>query len=139
MTTDTSWITEGARIAVHSRGHFQRRVRFATIARLTKTQIVLDDGERFNRETLRPVGDKSITWRTETTELLPLDDPQVRDTRALNQLASLRSKVDARCKDFRGDADEVLAALTEIEALVRSARERIAGAAGVAEGNPTDA
>lgn len=49
------WIQVGARVAEYTPGG-TAYVRFAVISRLTPTQIVLADGSRYSRRTLRRVG-----------------------------------------------------------------------------------
>jgi hypothetical protein len=48
-TTDPTWITEGAEVAIDGGGMFTN-ITFARIERMTATQIVLDNGRKFRRE-----------------------------------------------------------------------------------------
>jgi hypothetical protein len=122
--TDTDWIIEGAQVAVYSTGHRGTRVRFCKVERLTKTQIVMADGIRYRRDTLRPVGDSASEWRTETTELLPVTDPRVIDARAAARMRNLAATIQPKLGQVT-TLDQALEALTQIEIAVADTRRRV--------------
>lgn len=118
--TDTSWIVEGATVAEYDLRYRENRASFTTIERLTATQIVCANGNRYRRDTLTQVGGGR-------GELRRTDDPGVRNSVAGKTLSHLRFEVDNLCKDHRGGADAVLATLEQIEKAVREARDAITG------------
>ena len=64
-TDDRDWIREGAKVALYNPGIGGSTVRFTTIARLTKTQIVLDGDIRYRRDDLSRVGGNyKWQWRS---------------------------------------------------------------------------
>lgn len=113
---DTDWITEGARVAEYSSSGW---IGLTTVERLTATQVVCANGHRFRRDTGHLVGDH---YRS---ELLPLNDPRVRDAAAADVLNALGYTVDKMCRDHRSGAAGVLTTLTEIERVVADARAAI--------------
>lgn len=129
--TDTDWIVEGAEVAEYnSRGYSGGTVRLTTIARLTATQIVLANGNRYNRERRRPVGDSSYG-----KELLPAGDERVLETLSRDQFTEMSRTVEDILRAVRNGKKARLDALNEIETAVAEARAVIeANAARVAEG-----
>ena len=127
--TDTDWIAEGVPVAEYDGQYMDDHVTFTSVARLTATQIVCDNGNRYRRDNLRQVSGRM--------ELRHPADPRVRNCVARRTLSSLRYNIDRMCKDHDGRLAEVLATLDEIEEAVRTARvsiEDAAGTARVAEG-----
>ncbi len=99
------WIHEGAQVVLY-RHHFSGgSVRFTTVERLTATQIVLADGSRYRRDTLREVG-----RHYEGPQLLAADDPKVVETIAANQLRDALHAVKAAAEKVRTDHDAETAA-----------------------------
>lgn len=85
-TTDTSWIVEGAKVAlvtyaVATPANRPTSVKVVTVERFTTTQVVLDDGTKLRRDDLNVAGD-SRTWRTNWTHAMHPGDPRVADARA---------------------------------------------------------
>jgi hypothetical protein len=119
---DTDWITEGTKVAVYSTGNFGESVRFDTVARLTKTQIVLTavTSTRFRRDDLTAVGDFG-GYQTEFTVLLRPDDERVLALRARAVLRKLVAKVDELARAEKGGPVEVLDTLDLIKQAVSEA------------------
>ncbi len=141
--TDMDWIREGARVAI-ARYSYSGDISYTTaaIAKLTKTQIVLDNQQRFNRQHLTLIGGSRYTAPT----LKPLTDPAIVAANTTRQFSEVTRKVDDLAREHRngrrkGEA-EILAMLDEIEQAVRAARKAITGKeAQPLAGNPavTDA
>lgn len=125
----SEWVTVGAKVAVYKNSAARgSKVDFRTVARITPTQIVLDDGSRFNRRTLRLMGSVGGTRQslgTGRSELRPLDDPQVRNERARGAIATLHQRVNLLCRDFDGDADEAKALIAEIRNMIERAENSV--------------
>lgn len=119
MSAQQDWAVPGARVAVRESIGYGSRVRFGAVLKVTTAQVVLDDGTRADRETLRLRGKRG--------ELLPLDDPQVTAAHADRVVSSLRSQVDRLLRDFDGSADEALALVAEMERLCAAGRAAIGG------------
>jgi hypothetical protein len=119
--TDTGWIHEGAQVAEYSSHIMRANARITTIERLTKTQIVLANGVRYNRTTMRPVGDTSYR-----SELIPADDPRVTAVQVSDLFSEMAAKLEGVLKDVRNRRSSIPDALNEIEQAVRAARRAIA-------------
>jgi hypothetical protein len=124
--TDTSWIVEGAKVAVYTSGHLGDRVRFTTVERLTDTQVVLaGTTTRFRRDDLTEVRRRG-GYDTERTELVRPDDHRVTDLRARAALRKLTARIGELAKvDKDAGSAEVLAALEQIEHAVVTTRKAI--------------
>ncbi|MFI7073529.1 hypothetical protein [Micromonospora sediminicola] len=61
--TAASWVQVGAAVTEHTYSASGGTFTPATISRLTATLIVLDNGNRYRRDTLRPPGDSSYNRR----------------------------------------------------------------------------
>jgi hypothetical protein len=121
LMTDTDWIHEGANVAEYNSRGYNITFALATIERLTTTQIVLDNGNRYRRDTLTVVGDRY------SNVLLPVNDQRVIDARARAELSEVETVVHRMTRGFTGGAEAVLAALDEIERAVAAARNTING------------
>lgn len=115
------WIQVGARVAEYTYGGANAHVRFATIGRLTATQVVLDNGERYNRTTLHRVGGDRSGWGSRTV----LEDPaadRVKTAYAAKVVSDTLYRISVITRrDVRG-----VAVLDEIDRLVARARSLIA-------------
>jgi hypothetical protein len=121
--TDTSWIAEGARVAEYTQYAIDAHVTLTTIERLTATQIVLANGNRYNREKLRPVGGSG------RTELLPATDSQVLGVLARRQIKLVGHVVHELTRNGAGRrVEEALSILDQIQVAVDEARRAIAAA-----------
>jgi hypothetical protein len=59
------WLTVGARVAILGGGPFEKNVEVAKVERIMKRDIVLDNGDRYSRDSLRRRGEGSYgPWRT---------------------------------------------------------------------------
>lgn len=141
--TDTNWITEGATVCEYRpRFHDTDWIKKATIAKLTKTQIVLDNGERFNRQTLMRLGEEGGGWHAGRTELKAVDDPAVvavRAARVWSNLVHNITETERKRDSKRLSHGRVLELLDELEQSVAAARASVEAlgvpdAARVAEG-----
>lgn len=121
---NTDWIVEGAKVAEFSWHGSRSRVALTTIERLTKTQIVLANGNRYNRDRLRMVGDN--VYRK---ELMPADDQRVRDVIAAEAVGRFAFAVhDLLRRSPAGDVSSALRRFDEIAKLLAAARARVEGA-----------
>ncbi len=125
--TDADWIREG-QPAVEYRTNYNGPdgTTPATIAKLTKTQIVLSNGERYRRSDLHKVGEgHSYSGHT---KLVPPTDPRIRDVKARRTLRKLTTALETIAGSglTAGEAD-VLAAIDRMERTVRAARQAITG------------
>lgn len=123
--TDTDWIREGAPVAIYRDSyHGAGSYLTATITKLTKTQIVCDNNQRFNRERLTMLGNSGWT----APVLKPLDAPEIVRVRNVERFREVTRLADELARDHRnGRRRDVLAMLDEIEQAVRAAREAITG------------
>jgi hypothetical protein len=118
---DPPWLTEGGTVAVDD----SHTVTFGTVARITKRDVVLDDGQRFSRARLSHSADGS--WGR--TKLLrnPSDQVVVRrvetQRRDAVRLRTARKVEDLMVK-WRRDGDDNL--LAEATAALETARARLA-------------
>lgn len=140
--SDTDWITEGATVYEYRAQNYDAaRLADATIAKVTKTQIVLTNGHRFNRETLRLVGERRGDWTAPTVLKAP-DDPAVLDAQAAERWDGVARQI-AELDRLKGSGARLNAAavaglLDKASALIAEARSAV-DAARVAEGNQRDA
>lgn len=126
MTTDTDWIREGAQVAVYRESfHGEGSYTTDTITKITKTQIVLTNNQRFRRDHLTLVGSSRYT----APILKPLNDPAIVQADAANQFRNVTRLADDLAREHRNGrrkgVTEVLAMLDEIEQAVREARTAI--------------
>jgi len=84
----------GDRVAVLSDAPYGgRRVDVTTVERVTATQVVLEGGHRFRRDTGREVGSARQGGYRLVAELRNLDDPQVRQLRAEQAVNALVRRI----------------------------------------------
>lgn len=88
MIAEHSWIIEGGRVAEFTGEIGYADVTFTTIERFTPLWIVLANGERYYRTTLRAFGTAA-----QDKELMSADDDRVRDVHAHMVLVHVSSKV----------------------------------------------
>ncbi|MFD6636729.1 hypothetical protein ACFWDN_13000 [Micromonospora chalcea] len=119
---DRSWVVEGAQVAELSWSAYGDYARLTQIQRLTKTQIVLAGGRRYNRERLRPVGEGYYR-----SQLVPANYPRVQNALAREVLRNLVREVEALGKNFKGGRDEVLAQIDRVAELAAIARRQVVG------------
>lgn len=130
------WIAEGARVVEFVGDPLLSDVTFTTISELSPLWIVLENGNRYYRTTLRPYGDDD-----DGPELLAADDQRVRDALAVKILAQVMTGLHSVEHAVTAlTADNVVAVLTHIERVVGEAKaaitaDDIADTARVAEGN----
>ena len=111
----------------------QRFARAATVERLTKTLIVLDNGQRFSRRDVDR--DKTSLTRheyrgkfhSERTMLLPPDDPKVAALRRSIQRENVRTRARNALRDAASRRDAPLEVLIEardaLDALITQTQE----------------
>jgi hypothetical protein len=96
----SEWLTEGAEVAV-LQGGWNESATSRKVERLTKTQAVLDNGRRYNRQTLCECGDP---YRS---RIAAIDDPKavsIRDRQErLGQVSAARRELDAADRALRSD------------------------------------
>lgn len=140
QTTDTDWITEGAKVAEHHAGRAggNGAVYIDTIAGFARGYIVLANGRRYDRKTLLP-HKANQGMSCSYFVLRPLTDPAVRLDLAAAEFKAVAEL--PRRLGFHGfdSVESVMLALDEIERAVRAARSAIVGASRAAEGNQHDA
>ena len=119
------WIAEGAQVAEYDTGGFDRgSVTFATVAKLTATQVVLDNGNRYRRRDLRSV--KQRTSWSGYVELRAVDDQPVRDAVARRAIAGLSHRLE-KCRKESITTSRALEILNDIEARIRKIRSALEG------------
>lgn len=126
---DLPWLVEGGEVAVYITDTVAPpAVKRRTIARLTATQIVLDDDTRWRRKDRGPVGRQGGVWATRSEELLAFDDPKVVNARAGIVLRNLGRAVVPWLSGPRTvtDVAGALHLLTLVERAVADARKHIA-------------
>jgi hypothetical protein len=80
----------GERVALYSHGMFRRDVRYAVVERMTATQIVLDNGDRYRIKDLRKVGEDY--YRSPT--MLPANHPDVLGVEARMLVEKVRREME---------------------------------------------
>lgn len=126
--TDQDWIAEGVKVVQLTTNVGNETVVVSTIERLTPTQVVCANGERFNRRRLT----KSTSTYGPHTDLIAYDSPEgqraVARMRRRNAIAKVR-KAAAELAEIRRDGSEddaLLAALNALEEAPAAARDVIA-------------
>jgi hypothetical protein len=115
------WIQVGARVAEYTDGRVDGTVTLATIDRLTATQVVLSNGNKYNRATLRQVGANRSGWRTPTLE--DVASERVRAVRTATVVRNVLYDISIITRDGKTRG---VAVLDEIDRLVAAARDKIA-------------
>ncbi|WP_433460662.1 hypothetical protein [Micromonospora sp. CA-248212] len=125
--TEQDWIREGATVVEYSHQfNAPDGITRAKVAKLTKTQIVLDNERRYRRNDLRLVG--QVHNYSGYNELVPPNDPRIRDVIAERKLRALVHRIEQIPRTAYGKgADGVLAALDEMEKGIRATRAAITG------------
>ena len=120
------WVSVGAKVAEVTGHGFTRNVITLTVERLTDTQVVCggypygrNPVRRFRRSTLRLVGESY------GPELMPLDAPEVRSTRARRAVEEVAREAGRLVRDCGTDEENYRAALDQIEQLARDVRTRL--------------
>lgn len=112
------------KVAVYTHEYAGRddRVRLGTVERVTPTQVVLDNGDRFRRHDGHQVAARSGygPWR----ELRSLDDPEVRKVRARQAVHRLVRSITNAQRDSR-DPLTLLAYIEKETARVRAVVEKL--------------
>lgn len=109
------WITIGATVAVNSSGMGRMTYTLHTVERLTKTRIVLANGQWFHRDTLK--GPQGSGWSV-TDRLADPSDPQVALSLLRQQCSTLHGRLD---KAFQKMPDEVRRGAEHYEQIARLA------------------
>jgi hypothetical protein len=119
---DTDWPEVGMLVAEYRTGSGSDWVGFSVIDRLTATQIVLSNGERYNRTTLRKVGgaDKG-SWHYDTLERG--DSPRVMRTVTAQIVSDTLYRISAITRNHTLQGTAIL---DEAERLIQKARTKIA-------------
>ena len=119
--TEHQWLTEGAEVAVIRSG-WHTQMTMKQVARVTKRDVVLNDGTRYNRQTLHRSGDHYHS------HIRSADDPEVlaliaeRDRR--NKIGLLRKRVEDAAQAVRDERWDDAAVLTaEASALIDTFRQ----------------
>lgn len=131
--TEETWIAEGAEVAVVRRD-MDRSIDFARIARLTPTQIVLDNGNRYRRggnHTQLSVGRNSLS-----TRLVDPNTPAIVNTTARKLLAGFVSAAQqythgSTATIYQLDAAGVRAVFNELADKLNAARKELDRRAGL--------
>lgn len=123
-TDDRDWIAEGAKVALYRfRAWGPADVRYTTVAKLTRTQIVLDNGDRYRRDNLHAVGGSYSS-----PSLLPADDPKVTEALREQRFRDVLSAVKREAEKVRTDHEprEALVVLDELARVVADAQALLA-------------
>lgn len=118
---DRSWVEPGAKAAIvrDSRGMRHASVRFVTIDRVLKRDVVVTDDKhyesRFRLHDLTEYGQRDA-WSS-PARLVPADAPEVKDIIADRRMQSLKYKVEKHVQNWirKGDDEEARAALSLLE------------------------
>lgn len=130
MAERPAWLVPGTNVAVVTQGGALSgtTVRFSTIDRVLKRDVVLANGDRFNADTLLRTGER-VPWGPLVRLMLP-DAPEV--ARALQaqegrrRVSELRSVLDATTSRLR-NAGEAGEKFPEILAGLRADLDRLEG------------
>jgi hypothetical protein len=123
MTDTPDWVAVGAKVAEYYTGRYNRSsVKFSSVAKLTATQIVLENGNRYRRSNLTQLGEDRDSW-SGSTELRRADDGRVRAAIADAAMRNLIRKIELM--GGRMDVAKALETLDRIDELVSTARARI--------------
>jgi hypothetical protein len=131
MTTDTSWVVEGATVALVSyvitSGGSGRRptgVKTATVAKVTDKRITLDDGTKLDPHDLSVIGDGGGSWRTQWTEAKHPTNPAVVDARASIRARNVGKNLPDVFAEVH-DLDDARRALAAAEAMLDDLRGQL--------------
>lgn len=91
-----AWVQPGETVALINSGRDGSTIRKATVARLTKTLIILETGERvkartFEGDTLG--GSEGSTWDRRSVWVAPLDHPKAQEIKHEQNVRTLASRV----------------------------------------------
>lgn len=101
-TTIPDWLHVGARVACHTIGLLRaQRVTFATVTKIGKRDVVLDNGSRFNVNHLS----RSTGAYSPTTYLKPTDDPAVLRDLRVDRRERTAYAVERAMRDWRESGD----------------------------------
>ncbi len=95
-------IHEGAKVAVYDTSPHNERVAYATVQRVTATQIICDDGHRYRVRDLTRLNENRSAF-SGRTELRAPDDPRVAEAEARNQWREAIGRVKAAAERVRYD------------------------------------
>jgi hypothetical protein len=109
MSSEREWLKVGAEVVTlrsdwRTNGHAPKS---ATVEKIGKRDVVLDNGERFNVNRLSRQQGGTWGW---TVGLLPADSPVVAEARAAAIHREKLWRAKAACEDFRYDKGETTAA-----------------------------
>lgn len=122
MSTDNGlpdWVKVGGKVGEEETRGWSHSLGVTTVERLTDTQVVCANGNRYRRSDLHRVGTYG--------KLLPVTDRRIVESLAAKRVYSTRRAVDrvlGKCGD-RSDVSEMLAALAESARLIAETRARI--------------
>lgn len=114
MSETKDWLAVGAKVAAVSNDRRNRSVRFATVERIGKRDVVLNDGQRFSAKYLTRQEGGTYGW---SVVLLPADDPAVAKLRQEIYRSNLETLARSKCREFalgRGNAFDVILALAPL-------------------------
>lgn len=117
------WIVEGAAVVELTRRYSQVSAHRATVARLTATQVVLDNGNRYRRKNLRRVEGEDGSWTHH--EIVRPNDKSALDAMATDLVRRLNLRLDRLTRNRIGMAG-VSECLDAIEAACANVRAQIA-------------
>lgn len=125
MRTDTSYATPGATVAVYDRRTIDGPwATVHTVARVTTTQIVLDNGTRWRRTDGKPVGYQDASGFHGPPTLQPVNEPKVIGALARGAVLTAVERI----KGVYGGGDRIqglntaASALADIEAATEKLR-----------------
>lgn len=98
--TDPEWLTVGAKVAVIDGRGLQNSATLRTVAKLTRRDVVLDNGVRFNRSSLRESGNHY------GDEIRAVDDPSTVAILTRMRRESAAFKVEQAMRAWRNTGDD---------------------------------
>lgn len=86
---EPEWIVVGAKVAEYQQFTHGSDARVTTITKITPTQIVLANNNRYRRDNMR-----KVSCQREQEHLLPIGDARVQDTLAMSALTTVWYSLD---------------------------------------------
>jgi hypothetical protein len=121
-TKSPPWPQVGDRVAIFTTGN-TTRVELGIVESVTTSRVILEGGDRYRRDTLRPIGNStSFNY----VELRPVNDPAIQRYRLWQYMRRLQKQIEVELlpgnpSDQDKDVDYCRARLANVEKLVATA------------------